>query len=98
MKAVEYFSKYESRLTSICYAKDADEFTKLLSPIILDFDSELKEIIEKRKAKCNDAVMAVIKELNQRFNIMIDLHTKKYKTHGLAKDLYIKVWEAKLKT
>lgn len=75
MKAIDYFNEYgEAVLRESINGDGNAEISKLY----LAFVREMKQIIYTRNVKTNKAVIAVMKELNQKWNALYALYEKKY--------------------
>lgn len=75
MKAIDYFSEYGEAVFKESFDENKhDELSKLY----LAFVREMKQIIDTRSVKTNKAVIAVMKEMNQKWNALYALYEKKY--------------------
>ena len=64
MKAKDYYNKYKDRLT------DAEEATKAIQELIMEFIQETKELLNKRNVRSDRGVMAVVNEQNNKWNAL----------------------------
>lgn len=92
MKAKEYFDKYERAIIED-FKEDATSST---SKLLLEMSEEIKEILHKRNAKSNSAVLGGIKEGNQKWNAICNLFIKKYGFSPLRENGLFKYWEMKI--
>lgn len=72
--------------------KDAIEkhINKALSDMIIEMSTEIRTIMEQRKCRTNEAVAAVVREMNDRFNVVARMLKEKnefdvLKPNGLAR-------------
>ena len=84
MKAKEYFEKYETRLLE----QDPSEGIK---DFINELGREVSKLIEERKCKTDHAIISVIKEINQKYNSVMNLYRKKYGKAPLVRDGFLVV-------
>ena len=85
MKAKEYFEKYDEDI----WQEAHDPQVKTDGPMakmFIDFSSEIKDIIKQRNIKSDRAVLALIEELNQKWNAVVRLFEKKYGVSPIKKD------------
>ena len=64
MKAKEYYKKYGERLM------DPKESSAALIELFKDFAWEYKEITERRKVSSSKSILAVLDELNDKWNAL----------------------------
>ena len=72
MKAKEYFEKYRDGLAS----EDSDVVKKFAWDMLMEMIDEVKHILIERHCKKDHAVVAVVKEMNARWNAVINLFEK----------------------
>ena len=85
MKAVEYYEKYREGLNNPL----TEISNKALSSMFHDLVIEINLIAEKRKIKSDDAAMAIIKELNQKYNAICRLINAEGKTQLKRNGYYL---------
>lgn len=86
MKAKEYYAKYGERLMNPETDKEA------LADLLTDFVDETTKIIKQRKVSTNKAVLAVIDELNNKWNALCEM----FPTPTLIRNAYLTFWYPKL--
>lgn len=69
MKAKDYYKKYGERLA------DPDTSTAALGALLKDFASECKELMDKRGVKSDKACMAILNEMNDKWNALAGMFT-----------------------
>lgn len=82
MKAKEYFDAYGEKIYKELIT---NEYTSLDDLRILMLD-DLSVLLEKRNAKTNDAIRAIVNELNQKWNSLATMFEKKYLRTVLKRD------------
>lgn len=82
MKAKEYFHKYHEAL------KDYTSNTSMRD-LVLELDAETKDIINKRHAQTNGAIIAVIKEQNTKWNKIASIYEQTEGVDLLKRDGYL---------
>lgn len=92
MKAKEYFEKYDRVIIEDQMAGSIVSTQKLL----LELSNEAESICKKRHAKRGLAVVAVLKELNQKWNAICILYEKKYGVSPLNKDAFKTFWKLQM--
>lgn len=78
MKAKEYFEKYGVLIMLEAYDRSFNGNIPHLEELIQDFGKEFKLLIEKRGVKTTSGAVAVLKELNDKWNAICRLFEKKY--------------------
>lgn len=86
MKAKEYFDKYGKELYNQLVENPIVGVNDIIKKIINDFLTDAELIIEQRKIKKGESVDAVINELNQKWNVFVNMFEKEYQTSVLARD------------
>ena len=74
MKAAEYFDKYGEPIYAEILIGKADKAREMLH----DFYVECKEVMQKRKAHTDRAVIATFREFNDKWNSVARMFEKKY--------------------
>lgn len=64
MKAKEYIEKYGTAITAEVEAGETESATKLISELL----AEILSISNARNCKTTEAILAVVKEVNQKYN------------------------------
>lgn len=74
MKAIEYYEKFgEQILREFESNKEVDGIVDL----VIAFKREMKELMKERHVQTDQGVIAVIRELNQKWNALCNLFRKK---------------------
>ena len=74
MKAKEYFAKYGESV----YREALDGKFEIGQTLFIELASEFKTISKQRNVKSNRAAVAVIKELNEKWNSLAAMFEAKY--------------------
>lgn len=82
MKAKDYFEKYDE---SVYYGALNGEF-EAAEKLFFDFTREVKEIADQRNAQTNRAAVAIVKELNEKWNALAAMFKKKYGVEVLKRN------------
>lgn len=94
MKAKEYYEKYNDAILALPEGVQRGE--KLIE-LFRDFENEQREILTKRKAQRGEAVVAVIREQNQKWNALVHIFEQNNEGHSPIKRDGIKhVWERRI--
>lgn len=90
MKAKDYFAKYDERIVK----DQALGLMKIdsVEQLLLEMSDELAEICKKRCVRRDSAFVAVINEMNQKWNVICSLFEKKYGETPLNRDAFRNVW------
>jgi hypothetical protein len=83
MKAVEYFEKYQNKLNK---PEDAAE-------LFLEMSKEVEEIAKQRNAVSDEAAIAIMKELNQKWNSLRRMFLKKLGSSILIENAFMVFWK-----
>ena len=90
MKAREYFEKYFKDL-EITLPNIVESSKQMLN----DFNDELKHLMKQRNCKTDSAAIAVVKELNQKWNSVIEKVHKHYGFVCLKRNVFWNYFAAK---
>lgn len=86
MKAKEYYAKYGEKLM---HPETEDE---ALSDLMSDFVNETKTLIDQRKASHDKSVLAIIDEMNKKWNALCEM----FPVPTLIRNGYQTYWYKKL--
>jgi hypothetical protein len=86
LKAKEYYAKYGEKLMN---PKTEDG---ALADLLADFAKEANDLIRQRKASSNKSVLAIIDELNKKWNSLCDM----FPVRTLIRNGYQTYWYQKL--
>ncbi len=74
MKAKEYFAEYGEKMKGLRIASDNDtEWQKMMCQLLQDFMDEQSELIKSRKVVKEKAMVAIIEEMNDKWNKLHDI-------------------------
>lgn len=88
MKAKEYFAKYEKGLVS----ESTDECSTAIAGLLTDMNAEVKKLMEVRHVKFDRGGIAVLKEMNEKWNAIVRLLEKKYGATPIIRDGFRTFW------
>lgn len=97
MKAIEYYEKYKDRIFEHITVEDGiltfaePEINIVVSDMFKEFCDESVELGRKRNTKCSEAVAALVKEQNQKWNAVSNIFEKKDGFSVILTDGY-KIW------
>lgn len=87
MKAKEYYEQIMAK-----NPQTADEMAIAVGDVVIGLNREAAELVKKRNAKRNDAVRAVIREQNNKWNAIVGLFEKKQGISPIRRNAYLDVW------
>lgn len=87
MKAKEYYERI-----MVNNPQTANEMVNAIGDVIDSLNQEAKDIIAKRKVRHNDAVRAVIRELNDKWNAIVALFEKKQGKSPIHRNAFWDAW------
>lgn len=88
MKARDYFEKYDTLIMEEQKNGEIGTTKKLL----LEMSDEVTAVCKQRKAVKDEAVIAVLKEINQKWNAICRMYEKKYGVSPLNYDVFRCYW------
>lgn len=88
MKARDYFEKYDTLIMEEQKNGEIGTTKKLL----LEMSDEVTAVCKQRKAVKDEAVIAVLKEINQKWNAICRMYEKKYGVSPLNYDAFRYYW------
>lgn len=71
-RAIGYYAQYHEALTM-----GGDKGDEALNDLVRDFLAETKELIETRRIKTDRGTVAVIDELNEKWNAIVSIFEKR---------------------
>ena len=92
MKAREYFAKYGESV----YREALDGKFEIGQALFIELASEFKTISEQRNVRSNRAAVAVIKELNEKWNSLAAMFEKKYGVEVLKRNAVLNYYMEKI--
>ena len=89
MKAKEYYAKYKEQILS------ADDKVSLraVSNLVCDLSVEAKELLQKRHAQSNCAGVAVLREMNDKYNAICNLFEREYGATPIKPNGFMLYWK-----
>lgn len=93
MKVQDYYMKYKEYFED---AKDESEINNIITEIVKEMNQELFEITNKRQIKTDRAVLAVVKEMNQKWNALIRIFEKEKIQCFMKVDGFKSMWMNRL--
>lgn len=87
MKAKEYYEQIIAK-----NPQTADEMANAVGEVVGALNQEAKDIMVKRKVRRNDAVRAVIRELNDKWNAIVGLFEKKEGKSPIRRNAFWDAW------
>lgn len=92
MKAKEYYAKYKERVASLDY----NESIQAICEMIADLSAEAKATIDKRNVKTDCGCVAVLREMNDKYNAVCRMLEEEYKDPILARDGFLIYWRKQI--
>lgn len=89
MKAREYYTKYKDKITSA----DENESLRGVSDMIIEFCMESKELVPKRGIRTACGCVAVLRELNDKYNAVCRMFEQEYGVSFIKKDGLMIYWK-----
>lgn len=90
MKARDYFEKYDILIMEEQKKKNGEIGTT--KKLLLEMSDEVTAVCKQQKAVKDEAVIAVLKELNQKWNAICRMYEKKYGVSPLNYDAFRCYW------
>lgn len=92
MKAKEYYAKYKEQITS------SDDKTSLqaVGDLVLDLSMETKDLIQKRHVQSDCARVAVLREMNDKYNAICNLFEREYGVTPIKPNGFMLYWKRKM--
>ena len=87
MKAKEYYEQIMAK-----NPQTADEMANAVGDVVDSLNKEAKEIIKKRNIRRDDAVRAVIREQNNKWNAIVGLFEKKQGISPIRRNAFLDAW------
>lgn len=87
MKAKEYYEQIMAK-----NPQTADEMANAVGEVVEGLHQETKDMIEQRKIKRDDALRAVIREQNNKWNAIVGLFEKKQGISPIRRNAYLDAW------
>lgn len=92
MKAKDYFAKYEQALAS----DNSDECSTAIAEMLNEMNSEVQNLLKVRHVKTDAGTFPIFKEMNQKWNAIVQLFEKKYGATPIVKDGFQLYWVRKM--
>jgi len=94
MKAKDYFEKYKEPLRR---SADKDTRSNIVAEIFIEMSAEGNQLGKTRNIQREEALMAIIEEMNGKWNALVRLVEKEFGAGVLVRDTFRKVWAEQLK-
>lgn len=88
MKAKEYFEKYDALIVEDVKNNSTKNTTKL----VIELSTEVETLYKARKGNSNSALVGCIREVNDKWNAIARMFSKKYGGEVFVKDALINFW------
>lgn len=91
MKAIEYYEKYHDSIMSTnekCSLQAVSDF-------IVDLSHEVGILSQARKCRTNSSIIAVLKEVNEKYNAVMRIFKKKNGITPLIPNGFLEFWKRK---
>ena len=85
-KAKEYFEKYKKNICD----------KEILIELLKEMNKEVGDIAKVRHATSDDAIRAIVKEINLKWNALGKMLEKEYRQPVLKEDGFLNYWKAKI--
>lgn len=92
MKAKEYYAKYKERVASL----DDKESIQAICEMLADLSAEAKAVIDKRNVKTDCGGVAVLREMNDKYNAVCRMLEEEYKHPILVRDGFLICWRKQI--
>lgn len=86
MKAKEYFEKYNEKIMEESETPNMDHSNGPAAQMYYDFVGELKELIRIRNVRYDRGAFSSIREINQKWNAVVNLFEQKYGRSPIKRD------------
>lgn len=88
MKAKEYFEKYDALIVEDVKNNSTKNTTKL----VIELSTEVETLYKARNGNSNSALVGCIREVNDKWNAIARMFSKKYGGEIFVKDGIINFW------
>lgn len=92
MKAKELYAKYKSGILS----SDDQTSVQAVCDLIRDLSLEMKEIVSRRHIRHDSGAVAVILELNDKYNAICGLFEKEMGMSPIKRNGFLQYWERQI--
>lgn len=89
MKAKEYYAKYKERIAST----DDQVSLQAVSDLVRDLSMEAKDLVEKRHARSNCAGVAILREMNDKYNAVCNLFEREFGATPIKPNGFMYYWK-----
>lgn len=94
MKAKDYFEKYREPLHQTA---NKEARGKIITDIFIEMSAEGSQLGKTRNIQREEALTAIIEEMNGKWNALVRLVEKEFGAGVLVRDVFRKVWAEQLK-
>lgn len=92
MKAKEYYAKYKDRIVS----EDDKVSLQGVSDMLFAMCMESKELVAKRKVRSDCGAVAVLREMNDKYNAVCRMFEAEYGASPIKKDGFMAYWRRQI--
>lgn len=92
MKAKEYYAKYKDRIVS----EDDKVSLQGVSDMLFSMCMESKELVAKRKVRSDCGAVAVLREMNDKYNAVCRMFEAEYGASPIKKDGFMYYWRRQI--
>lgn len=89
MKAQEYYVKYRDTL----HSPDRDVGLKATSDFLMELNREVKHLLDARKCRNAASFIGVLKEVNQKYNAVMNRFERDFGAAPLVRDGFLEFWK-----
>ena len=91
MRAKEYYAKINEQ-----NPKTAEEMANAIGNVVDGLNNEAKELIKKRRVTSDNGCIAIIRELNNKWNAIVTLFEKDYGMSPIKRHRFLELWAEKI--
>lgn len=92
MKAKDYYKKYRDEIVS----KDEKKSIEAISSMVLEMSKEARDTIKDRRVRSDSGAVAVIREMNQKYNAVVTLFEKEFGASPLLRNGFREYWKKQI--
>jgi hypothetical protein len=92
MKAIEYYEKYKSVFLDENGKPRTHISNSDVQTLLTEFNREIFQITEKRKAFRRETFKSIVAEINQKWNALCNIFKKKHGISPLKRDVVTDYW------
>lgn len=92
MKAAEYYGKYKDAIIS----RDEHKSMEAVCAMVHEMCMETKELTKTRGVKRDSGAVAIIKEINQKYNTVYNMFMKEFGASPIIRDGFLEYWKREI--